>query len=90
MAVCLIHEGPGVTQAQYEQVHHEVSPGEQVPEGCVYHVAGPTETGWCVVEVWESEEALQRFVQEKLHAALQRAGITGPPRVFPVANIMSR
>ncbi len=66
MAVCLIFEGPGVTQAQYDQVRNEVAPGDHVPEGAILHIAGPTETGWCVVEVWESEEALQRFSQEKL------------------------
>jgi quinol monooxygenase YgiN len=90
MAVCLIFEGPGVTQAQYDQVRTEVAPGDRVPEGAIFHVAGPTETGWCVVEVWESQEALQRFIQEKLHPALQRAGITGQPRIFQVANIMHR
>jgi hypothetical protein len=88
MAVCLIFEGPGVTQAQYEQVRKEVAPGDRPPEGAVYHVAGPTENGWCVVEVWESEEALQRFIDEKLRQALPKAGITGQPRTFQVARIM--
>ena len=87
MAICLIFDGVGVTQAQYDQVRNEVA-GDRAPQGALYHVAGPTENGWCVVEVWESEEALQRFVEDKLQQALQKAGISAQPRVFPVARIM--
>jgi quinol monooxygenase YgiN len=88
MAVCLVHDAPGVTRAQYEQVHDEVTPGNRLPPGLLYHAAGPTENGWCVVEVWESQEALGSFFQEKLQQALQRAGIGGQPRIFEVVNTM--
>ena len=88
MAVCLIHDGPGVTRAQYERVHNEVSPENRPPPGLLYHAAGPTENGWCVVEVWESQEALGAFFQQKLQQALQKAGIGGQPRVFDIVNIM--
>jgi len=87
MAICLIVDGEGVTEAQYDQVHTEVA-GDTPPQGALYHVAGPTETGWCVVEVWESQEAFQRFFDEKLQSALQKAGISSQPRIFPVARIM--
>ncbi len=87
MAVCLIFEGPGVTQAQYDQVRNEVA-GDRPPQGALYHVAGPTENGWCVVEVWESQEALQRFLDDKLLQALDKAGMSGQPRIFQVARIM--
>jgi quinol monooxygenase YgiN len=52
------------------------------------HVAGPTADGWRVVEVWESQEALDRFFQEKLGAALQNANINVQPEVFQVQNMM--
>ena len=87
MAVCLIVEGQGVTGAQYEQLHAEVA-GDHPPTGLLYHVAGPTRDGWCVVEVWESPEALKRFTDEKLLRALERAGIAARPRVFEVATIV--
>ncbi len=38
----------------------------------LFHVGGPTEGGWRVEEVWESQAALDKFFQEKLGAALQR------------------
>jgi hypothetical protein len=41
-----------------------------------------------VVEVWESQEAVDRFFQEKLGAALQNANINVQPEVFQVQNMM--
>jgi hypothetical protein len=88
MAIGLIMEGAGVTQAQYEQVLNEVGGRDAIPEGAQYHVAGPTETGFIVVEVWDSQEAAQKFFDEKLGQALQRANISVQPRFFQVHNIM--
>jgi quinol monooxygenase YgiN len=88
MAIGLLFEGTGVSQAQYEQVRDEVAPGNRPVAGLLYHVAGPMENGWRVVEVWESQEILDRFFQEKLGQALQKANITVQPQVFPVHNIM--
>lgn len=38
----------------------------ELPEarGFVVHADGPTETGWRLVQVWDSEEDLQRFFDE--------------------------
>jgi quinol monooxygenase YgiN len=89
MAIQLIFEGPGVSQAQYDQVRNEVSPGNTRPAGMLYHVGGPTETGWRVAEVWESQEAADRFFQETLGQALTKANITVQPQSFQVYNIMT-
>ena len=88
MALCVVFEGAGVTQEQYEQVLNEVSPGNQLPQGMLYHVAALHSGGLKVIEVWESQEAMDRFFQEKLGAALQKANITVQPEVFSVHNIM--
>jgi heme-degrading monooxygenase HmoA len=86
MAIGLIFDGDGVTQSQYEQVLHAVmSEGEQV-KGFLSHAAGPREGGFCVVETWESQEALQRFIDQKLGRALAEAGITTQPRLFQITN----
>ena len=87
MAICLIFEAPGMTQAQYDQVRTEVT-GDRAPEGALYHAAGPTENGWYVVETWESQGAFDSFFRDKLQRALQRAGITAQPRFLEVARIM--
>jgi hypothetical protein len=88
MVVCLICVAPGLTQAQYEQVRNEVAPGNRLPPGMFHHVAGPGENEWCVSEVWESQEALDRFFTDRLQQALQKAGVNGQPQIFEVANTM--
>ncbi len=88
MPIGLIFEGPGVTQAQYEQVRNAVAPNNCAPAGLLYHIAGPMENGWRVIEVWESQEALQRFFDQQLGQELQRAGISVQPQQFDVVNIM--
>jgi hypothetical protein len=55
----------------------------------LYHVAGPTSTGWRVVEVWESQEMADQFFTDKLQAALERANIAAQPEAFVVHKVMS-
>jgi len=86
MAVGIVFDGVGVTQAQYEQVLHQVSPDDALAPGMLHHVAGTVEGGIVVVELWESQEALNTFFTEKLGAALQAAGISIQPKVFEIFN----
>ena len=87
MAIGVIFTGT-VTEAQYQQVLNQTSPGNQPPPGMLYHAAGPTETGFCVIEVWESQEAMQTFFDQKLGQALQAAKINVQPTRFQVINTM--
>jgi hypothetical protein len=51
---------------------------EPVPAGLILHAAGPTDEGFRIVAVWESETAWQRFRTERLTPAIARRG--GPAR----------
>jgi hypothetical protein len=88
MAIAMIFEARGVSQAQYDQAVKEVSPDKELPAGMLYHVGGPTEGGWRVAEVWESQDAADRFFKDRLGQALKNANINVQPQVFPVHNIM--
>jgi quinol monooxygenase YgiN len=87
MAIGVIFDGQ-FTQAQYEQVLNEVCPDGAMSPGMQYHAAGATENGWCVFEVWESREAADRFFNERLGRAIQKANISVQPNFFDVHNIM--
>jgi hypothetical protein len=94
MAIGLVHEIPGADQEVYDSIVRELNGGpmrslsDWPAEGILVHVAGPYEGGWRVVDVWESEEALQAFGAE-LQAAIQRAGVDVPePTTFPVYNFV--
>ncbi len=90
MPIGLIFEGPGVTQAQYDQVRKQIHPDNARPPGMLFHAAGPGESGWRVIEVWDSQAAATSYFQETLAPAMQQANIpaTVRPQVFPVHNML--
>jgi heme-degrading monooxygenase HmoA len=93
MAVVVTNVIPGGSQDLYESVAGKVMPGDQLPEGCRLHVAGPINEGWRVVTVWDSEDAFDRFRQGKLLPTLQEvAGDEAPTpevRVDPVHKVVT-
>jgi hypothetical protein len=74
MAVVIVNEIEGGSQDLYDQVNPKVMEGGQLPDGCQLHIAGPTESGWRVITVWDSDEQFQQFRDEKLIPALREAG----------------
>jgi hypothetical protein len=84
MAVGILQMQPGGKKEQYTQVNEAMfgqsSPRQdQVPEGLIIHTAGPTDDGWYVYDVWESREAFQRFMDEKLGPAIRQVFGDQPP-----------
>ena len=59
--------------ATWEQYEHLAAAIAARPEGLVIHVAGPTDKGFRIIGVWESEAAWERFEAE-------RQGMCPPPR----------
>lgn len=84
MAVVVVAEIEGGNQDFYEQVSGKAMPEGQLPEGCQVHIAGPTEGGWRVITVWDSEDQFHQFRNEKLIPGLQEAG--AEDRVAPKIN----
>ena len=89
MAVAMLLEWPGQTQEQYEQLMKQVALDADPPEGGLFHVAGPMPGGWRVVDIWESEEAFERFAQARLMPAVHRVGIPDmpDPQFYPVEGV---
>ena len=90
MAIGVIFQAQGTTQAQYDQVRQQVLPDNQPAPGMIAHAAGPSENGFCVIEVWESQEAAQAFFEAKLGQALHAAKINVQPTFFEVINSIRR
>ncbi|MET9516457.1 hypothetical protein [Streptomyces sp. NPDC002994] len=96
MAVIVVHDLPGATQAQYEQVTNTMTGGRGMVKtssdwpvpGLISHVTGPTPTGWIVVDVWESAQAWQQFA-EKLMPLTREAGLPEvEPKVYEAVNLV--
>src|SRR5437899_11812864 len=88
MSVVLVHQGPSLTQEKYEAVVHRLtgkdrmeSPSDWPVEGLLVHAAGQGEQGFRVVDVWESEEACNRF-GEVLMPILQEIEVDEQPEIY--------
>jgi hypothetical protein len=96
MPVVLIHQGPSVTQESYEQTVRKLtggktrleSPSDWPVEGLLTHVAGQSPQGFRVVDVWQSEEACNRF-GEILAPILQEVGIDDQPELYEAHTFVS-
>lgn len=80
MAVLMMLEWEGVTPAQYDAVRKHVGWETNKPEGGMFHVAAFNAKGLRVVDVWESAEQFQRFVETRLMPGTQAVGIKGQPK----------
>ena len=77
MAYGIVHNFPGGTKEQYEASIAAVHPSDGgLPEGQLFHAAGPSADGWTIVAVHESQESWERFRDEILMPRMQ-AGIEG-------------
>jgi hypothetical protein len=101
MAVVLVHQGPSITQEKYEEIAARVrkltdgnsksrmeSPSDWPVAGLLVHAAGQGESGFRVVDVWESEEACNQF-GEILAPILREVGVDEQPEVYPAHTFVS-
>ena len=52
--------------------------GGSAPEGLILHAAGPTDEGFRIIAVWESEDAWLRFLADRLGTAVDGAAEVAP------------
>ena len=96
MPVVLIHQGLTLTQERYEEVVRKLTggrsrletPADWPVEGLLVHAAGQGESGFRVVDVWESEEAIRRF-GERLMPLLQEVGVEEQPEIYSTHTFVS-
>ncbi|MFI6978568.1 hypothetical protein ACIBSV_08200 [Embleya sp. NPDC050154] len=97
MAIVVILEMPGMTQAMYEASADKVTGGRGPVEkpadwpvpGLISHTSAATPEGWFVADVWESEEAFERF-SEIIIPILRDLGVPDvQPRIYPVFTVVT-
>jgi len=83
MPYAIVHHFPGGTQEQYDASIAAVHPGpDTLPDGQVFHAAGPVPGGWTIVAVHDSQESWERFRDTILLPRMQagiEGGFAGPP-----------
>ncbi|MDP9233499.1 MAG: hypothetical protein M3P01_02990 [Actinomycetota bacterium] len=92
MAYGVVHRFAGGTKDQYEASIAAVHPSrDQLPEGQQFHAAGPSEGGWTIGAVHDSQESWEKFrdgiLMPKMQAGIE-GGFTAPPEetTFEVYN----
>ena len=89
MALTVLYEIPGLTQERYDEIIKELQAGGITAQGRIFHVAGPMEGGWQVVDVFESQAAFEQFVGGNLGPVMQKLGIAPPSiKLSPVHNML--
>ena len=90
MAYGVVHQFAGGTKEQYEASISAVPTAYgSLPEGQVFHAAGPSADGWTIVAIHDSQDSWERFrdgvLMPRMAAGIE-GGFTAPPQetTFPV------
>jgi hypothetical protein len=89
MALCFSFSPPSMTAEQYDNAIRRLeAAGASNPPGRLYHLCFGTGDKLKVVDVWESQEAFQKF-GETLMPIMNDIGLDpGQPNAEPIHNII--
>jgi uncharacterized protein YeaC (DUF1315 family) len=85
VAIGIIMEFEGFQPENYDAVAQEIGWPGNWPEGLTFHVAGQSADGMRLVEIWDSRDQHDRWMQETIQPAIQKvagevASSAPPPR----------
>lgn len=94
MLILAVHETPTLTQERYEKVVRRFTNGKSRIEsrsdlpfdGLLVHAAGKGPNGFFIFDVFESEEAVERF-RAAMGTIPNQVGIQEPPKFFPAHTV---
>ena len=97
MTYVLIQKSEEATWDDYEKVARAAGADDDPPEGLILHAAGEENGRWLSVSVWESQEAADRFRDERILPAVRQALgeeaiAAGPPptQAFEAKHVVRR
>ena len=96
MSIIAVHQTPSLTQERYEEVVRRLTNGKSrfesasdLPfEGLLVHLAGQSKNGFCIVDIFADEEAVENF-RRVIGTIPQEVGIEEPPEFFPAHTFIS-
>ena len=92
MAIAVIAEIP--SKEAYETVTEQMFGTKRAPavDGCMIHTMGRGPNGFRVIDVWESQDAFDSFMNDKLMPAMQEAGMDDmvgtPPEIVELMHVV--
>ena len=95
MLIMAVHRTPSLTRERYEEVVRRLTGKDRIKvsadlpfTGLIAHMTGESKDGFCVVDVFESEDAVERF-REALGDIPREVGIEVGPDFFPAHTYMA-
>jgi len=94
--IMAVHRVASLTQERYEEVVRRLTGGKRRLEstsdlpfdGLLMHAAAQTDDGFLIVDVFDSQEAVNRF-NEAMKTIPREAGIDEPPQFYPAHTFIS-
>ena len=95
--IVAIHQTPSLTREKYEEVVSRLTGGQRrfesasdLPfQGVVVHATAETEHGFLVFDVFESQEAVDRF-NDAMQTIPREVGIEEPPQFYPAHTFIQQ
>ena len=89
MAVAMSMHWPGLTSDQYDAVMAKLGLDANPAGGCRPACATVTDDGIEVFDVWQTEQAFNGFLEQRLLPVVSELGITGEPSItiVPLHNL---
>ena len=80
----------GFTAEKYSQTIKDLdAAGKEKSSGRINHVAAELTNGLLIIDVWESEEALNEFSKTLIPILIKNGVTPAKPVIFPLHNIIT-
>ncbi len=91
MAVAVFMHFPGLRREEYDRLMADLALDANPPLGEILHVAADARQGINVVDLWQTKEAAEGFIEERLRPALQARGVDVELsiEVLPLRNLFA-
>jgi hypothetical protein len=90
MPLTFVLDMPGITGEQLDALDERIGVGAgRAPAGQLVHIEALSPDGARVIDVWESQEAYDRFMAERAGPVMAAAGLppVAPPRMLTVHRV---
>jgi hypothetical protein len=65
----------GLTHREFRAILDEMGVEARPESGIYEHISHPTQTGFRIIEIWESQTGFEEFAERRLKPAISKLGI---------------
>jgi len=72
---------PGLDREAFHAADREIRPNGEMPPAITFHVNGPYDGGWCVIDGWTSKAARDQFLETRIRPVFAKVRLSGEPTI---------